>query len=166
MDQRGDLIKWLNNAYASEMQIVEILKNHVEEAKDYHDVKNKIQEHLELSKDHVEQIKKCIIELGGEVSNMKSGSIRLIEELSKASSGIIENAAKAFAIENYELALYSVIHRYAEELDEEEVMDTIESIMDEEMDMADWLDTNLSELVDTIISKGIDESELLDEDRD
>lgn len=171
MVQRADLIKWLNTAYASEMQIVDILKHHVEDAIDYPEIKEKIQQHLELSKEHAEKVKKCITELGGEVNKIKAGVMQLIGEAAGITSGVmgtpvIENAIKEFATENYELALYSVIHRYAEELDETEVMDTVESILDDEMEMADWLDANLTELVDNIISDGIDDNELDDEDID
>ncbi len=155
-DKRNTLIAWLNDAYAMENSLVQVLTSHSKDAEEYPDVKKKIDEHIEQTKNQAERVKTCIENLGGDVSETKAGLSKLMGAIEGGmshmpSDKIIKNAITEFASENMEIAAYSALVSAADEIGEDEVSEVCQDILDQERETAEWLEANLPDLVTTFL---------------
>lgn len=169
-NEREILISWLSDAYSMEKSIVEVLKDHSKDASDYPEVQSKIQEHLKLTESQAERVKQCIEKLGGDVSGLKTEMLKMMGVISDLPTKfeedkLIRNAIAEFATENFEMASYNAIATAARELEEEDVADICEEIIDEELEMAEWLDENIPALTELLLGDEVDmEAEAILED--
>jgi ferritin-like metal-binding protein YciE len=147
-EQRDTLATWLKDAYAMEQGIVEILERQIEEMEDMPDAKEKIRQHLELTKTQAERVRACVEHLGDDISRVKSGLTNFLGSVQgmstwMAEDKIVKNALANYAIEHFEIASYMANAVAARELGYEDIASVCETIMREEQDMADWLEMQL-----------------------
>lgn len=151
-------VSWLQNAYAMETGLIEILEAHRDQADGYPDVQKKIAEHLSLTKEHADRVKKCLHDLHEEPSNIKSALQSFVGTMSGAVSSmpgdrVIKNGIADFAAEHMEIATYSALIVAAEELEYSEIADTCMEILAQEQEMALWLEENLPISVKTYLDE-------------
>ena len=68
------MIAWLNNAYATEKNLVQVLQNHARNADLQPNLQIKLQEHLNETRRHADLVKCCIERLGGRTSTIKNSA--------------------------------------------------------------------------------------------
>ena len=73
MDRSSPVIGWLNDAYAMELSIVQVLQNHARDAKNHPEMQARIEQHLDETRRHADLVKGCIDRLGGSTSAVKRG---------------------------------------------------------------------------------------------
>jgi ferritin-like metal-binding protein YciE len=151
MAQKDDLISWLNDAYAMEISIVEVLENHTNDAKNIPEVHVRLREHLEETHRHADRLKRCIESIGGDVSKGKAWFSSLAGKMKGVSTGmaddqIVKNALSEYATEHFEIACYHSLIAASEELGLVEVVAACQQNMAEEQAMADWLETQIPEI--------------------
>jgi ferritin-like metal-binding protein YciE len=147
-NQRDTLATWLKDAYAMEQGIVEILERQLDQMDDMPDAKEKIRQHLELTKSQAERVRACVERLGDDVSRVKSGLSNFLGAVQgmstwMANDKIVKNALANYAIEHFEIASYMANAVAARELGYEDIAGVCETIVMEEQDMADWLEMQL-----------------------
>lgn len=147
-NQRDTLSTWLKDAYAMEQGIVEILERQIEQMDDMPDAREKIRQHLELTKTQAERVRACVERLGDDVSHVKSGLTNFLGAVQgmstwMAKDKIVKNALANYAIEHFEIASYMANAAAARDLGYEDIASVCETIMTEEQDMADWLEMQL-----------------------
>ncbi|HSL46648.1 MAG TPA: ferritin-like domain-containing protein [Anaerolineales bacterium] len=147
-NQRDTLATWLKDAYAMEQGIVEILERQIEQMDDMPDAKEKIYQHLELTKTQADRVRACVERLGEDVSHVKSGLSNFLGAVQgmstwMANDKIVKNALANYAIEHFEIASYMANAVAARDLGYEDIAAVCETIMEEEQDMADWLEMQL-----------------------
>lgn len=147
-NQRDTLVTWLKDAYAMEQGIVEILERQLEQMDDMPDAREKIFQHLELTKTQAERVRACVERLGDDVSRVKSGLANFLGGVQGMSTGmaedkIVKNALANYAIEHFEIASYMANAAAARDLGYEDIASVCETIIMEEQDMADWLEMQL-----------------------
>jgi ferritin-like metal-binding protein YciE len=154
------LIDWLHMAHMMEVDIAEMLKNHAGDAKDYPEVQTKIEEHIKITESQIERLEACIQELGGDISEVRKGVSRvmgkfggIMNEFIPDKHEVLMNGMMDHAVEHFEMAMYKAISVVAKEIGEDMVVDVALEIMDEELEMANWLDENLETVVKDVISK-------------
>ena len=143
-NQRDTLATWLKDAYAMEQGIVEILERQIGQMDDMPDAKEKVRQHLELTKTHADRVRSCVERLGDDVSHVKSGLSNFLGAVQgmstwMANDKIVKNAMANYAIEHFEIAAYMINAAAARELGYEDIANVCETISAEEQDMADWL---------------------------
>jgi ferritin-like metal-binding protein YciE len=147
-EQKSTYLAWLKDAHAMELGLVSVLQKQIEDFKDEPMVVSKLSEHLEQTKKHAELVEECIERNGGKPSMVKDWG----SKLSAAMQGMgmsfnedvkVKDAHSAYAAEQFEIATYTLIAAAAEEFGDEETIDAVSSIMEEEIDMANWLMDNL-----------------------
>lgn len=143
-NQRDTLTTWLKDAYAMEQGIVEILERQIGQMDDMPDAKEKIRQHLELTKTHAERVRSCVERLGDDISHVKSGLTNFLGAVQgmstwMANDKIVKNAMANYAIDHFEIASYLINAAAARELGYEDIANACETIIAEEQDMADWL---------------------------
>jgi ferritin-like metal-binding protein YciE len=147
-NQRDTLATWLKDAYAMEQGIVEILERQLEQMDDMPDAREKILQHLELTKTQAERVRACVERLGDDVSQVKSGLANFLGAVQgmstwMANDKIVKNALANYAIEHFEIASYMANAAAARDLGYEDIASVCETIIMEEQDMADWLEMQL-----------------------
>lgn len=146
--EKDILIRWLNNAYAMEESIIETLERQVDKLDEMPEVKAKVQEYIEITKNQADKVKKCIERLGGNVSQIKSAGANIMGTMQGMSTAIaddkmVKDALAIFATEHFEIASYLSLITAAEEFGDEETAKICESILHEEEEMAEWVKKQL-----------------------
>ncbi len=149
MSEKDVYLSWLNDAYAMEQNVEEMLERQVDQAKDYPDIQNKIQQHLDVTRSQAERVKSCIERNGGKVSALKSGMANMMGSVSGAGAGmakdrLVKNAITDFGIEHFEAASYQSLRTAAEQLGDFQTAQICQDIIGEELGMADWLSQQIS----------------------
>lgn len=147
-NQRDTLATWLKDAYAMEQGIVEILERQIEQMDDMPDAREKILQHLELTKTQADRVRACVERLGDDVSRVKSGLTNFLGAVQgmstwMANDKIVKNALANYAIEHFEIASYMANAAAARDLGYDDIASVCETIIAEEQDMADWLEMQL-----------------------
>ena len=145
---RDTLSTWLKDAYAMEQGIVEILERQIDQFDDMPDAQSKIRQHLELTRNHAERVRGCVERLGDDVSRVKSGMANVLGAVQGMSTGMakdkmVKNAMGNYAIEHFEIASYMALMTAAREMGHEDIAMICEGIMQEEQEMAQWLEQSL-----------------------
>ena len=151
-DPRETLIGWLNDAYAMEKGLVQVLENHADDVKDRPEMYRKIAQHLEQTKMHAERVRECVERLGGSVSTVKTAMGAVTGFFQGRSTGVspdelVKNALSDYAAEHFEIASYRALIAAARLLGENQVVQVCEAILRDEEDMAKWLEQGLPNVV-------------------
>lgn len=151
-DPRETLIGWLNDAYAMEKGLVQVLENHANDVKDRPEMYRRMAQHLEETKMHAERVKDCVERLGGSTSSVKTAMGSVTGFLQGRSTGaspdeLVKNALADYASEHLEIASYRALIVAARALGEQQVVQVCEAILREEEEMARWLEHNLPMVV-------------------
>lgn len=154
MTPKDTLISWLNDAYAMEKSLVQVLEAHANEAKDHPDVRSKDLEHMEVSKRHADTVRECIERIGGSVSSTKAAMGTASGFFQGISTGmaqdlLVKNALADYASEHFEVACYKALIEAARAAGHDELIPIFEQIIRDEQDMIRWLDHNLAKIVDS-----------------
>jgi ferritin-like metal-binding protein YciE len=156
-DPRETLISWLNDAYALERSLVEVLENHAKDAREFSpQMAQRMTQHLEETRMHAERVKECVERLGGSTSTMKTAMGKVTGFFQGMSTGaapdeLVKNALSDYAAEHFEIASYRALIVAARELGETEVARICESILRDEEDMARFLETNLPMVIQSYL---------------
>lgn len=142
------LVAWLNDAYATEKALVPVMENHIKDFKDYPQAQMRLQQHLEETRRHADMIAGCIDHLGEDVSTMKSGWGSFLGSMKSVSTGmfqdeLIKNCLSDYAAECFEIACYKSLISAAQLYGDQEVVQVCQEILQDEENMAQWLDQNI-----------------------
>ncbi|MFP5285688.1 MAG: ferritin-like domain-containing protein [Thermoanaerobaculia bacterium] len=157
-DPRETLLSWLNDAYAMEKGLVQVLENHANDVKDRPDMYQKIAQHLEQTRMHAERVRECVERLGGSTSSMKTAMGAISGFFQGRSTGaapdeLVKNALSDYAAEHFEIASYRALISAARALGENEVVRICETILREEEEMARWLEHQLPMIVNEYLGQ-------------
>lgn len=146
------LIAWLNDAHGMENALIQILEHQIKDAEEYPQVQSKLQQHLEQTRRHADLVKGCVESLGGNTSSLKTGMASLFGQMQALSTGaaqdeMVKNALADYAAENFEVASYTALIGAAQELGDQHTLQTCQQILQEDQEMANWLQHNLPTLV-------------------
>ncbi|HZO72774.1 MAG TPA: ferritin-like domain-containing protein [Ktedonobacteraceae bacterium] len=158
MTGKDMLIAWLNDAHGMENALIKILEHQVKDAKNYPQVQSKLEEHLEQTRRHAEMVKSCVESLGGKTSAVKTGMASLFGQMQAISTGpaqdeMIKNALADYAAENFEVASYTSLVDAATVLGEQRVAQVCQQILQEDQEMARWLQQNIPSLTERTLQE-------------
>lgn len=147
-NQKDTLVSWLNDAYAMEEGIVEVLERQIKHMDDMPDAQKKVQQHLAQTRVHAEKVRGCVESLGEKVSKKKSmfaNAVGAIQGMSTVPTEDknLKNALANFGVENFEIASYLSLSTAAKDIGEMEIARVCEGIMHEEEEMAAWIKQQL-----------------------
>ncbi len=142
------LLDWLRDAHGMERMALETLEKQADRLKNYPQLQARVQQHVQETQWQMDQVKSCIEQLGGSTSSLKSGVGSLMGNIGAMfNAGTPDEAVKDvignFAIENFEIACYRSLISAAQQLGETRIQNICEQILQQEVQMASWLDQNL-----------------------
>jgi ferritin-like metal-binding protein YciE len=148
MSNKEQLIKWLNSAYSMEQNLTKVLENHAKDAKDFPEIRQRDEQHIEETRRHAERVKQCLAILGEKPSTIKSAMGNIMGAVQGAATGmfrdeIVKNFLSDYAAEHFEIACYRSLIVAAEELGQAEIAQVCREILREEEAMAQWLEERI-----------------------
>jgi len=157
-EPRETLIGWLNDAYAMEKGLVQVLENHANDVKDRPEMYRRIAGHLEQTKLHAERVRECVERLGGSTSSVKTAMGAISGFFQGRSTGaspdeLVKNGLSDYAAEHFEIASYKALIVAARALGENDVVQVCENILRDEQAMADWLEQQLPLIVQEYLGR-------------
>lgn len=140
---RESLAAWLRDAHAMEGQAETFLRTQIGQLRNYPEVLPRLQSHLEETKQQKAVVEHCLRELGEDPSTLKDAAMKVtanLQEMTHAMSSdeILKNALASVAFEQFEAASYRMLVVAAVIADEPYIATTCETIMEQEVSMADW----------------------------
>lgn len=148
MAQKDFVVNWLNDAYAMENSLIQVLENQAEDAEGHPEVHNRIQEHIETTRRHADRVEECIKRLGSDTSTLKTGTAKVGGTLQGMSTGaaedvLVKNVLAGYAGEQFEIASYRSLIAAAEEIDDQETVRACQENLREDEEMARWLEQQI-----------------------
>ena len=148
------LISWLNDAYAMEKSLVQVLENHANDAKEFPNIRSKDLEHKEVTQRHADTLRECIERLGGSVSASKAAMGTVSGFFQGISTGmapdeLVKNCLADYASEHFEVACYKGLIEAARIAGHDELVPIFEQHIRDEQDMIRWLDQNLPRVIES-----------------
>ena len=151
MSPKEELINWLNNAYAMELALVEVLDNHAGDAASLPQVQERLKTHIAETRVHADRLKNLIENIGGVVSNSKALLGNLLGRFNAVTTAmsrdeLVKNALGDFASEQLEVACYTSLIAAAQEVGLAQVAEVCRKNLAEDQAMADWLEQQIPEI--------------------
>lgn len=150
--QKDMFLAWLRDAHAMELGLVKTLEKQVAETEGKPDIQTRLKQHLAETREHAELVEGCLRRHDAEPSGGKD----VLAEVMAAVNGVmtslphdslVKNAHASYAAEHFEIAGYTAIAAAAEELNDEETASVCSDIIEEEIEMANWLAEQLPNIV-------------------
>ncbi len=157
-EQKSSYIGWLNDAHALELSLVTMLEKQIAETEDMPDMQSKLKEHLEETKRHVKMVESAIERNGGSISATKDfmGKVSATVSglgMSMMDDAMVKNVHSSYAAEHAEIATYTLLQAAADFYEDEETATMCGEILEDEIDMADWLLEQLPIVVEQHLTK-------------
>jgi ferritin-like metal-binding protein YciE len=142
------LIAWLRDAYAMEKSLVPVLENHAKDAAGHPEVRVRLEQHAMETRNHVNLVEQCLRLLGEEPSTLKNTVAKMMGAVQSVASSafhddVVKNALTDFGTENFEIACYRALSEAAKALQQNEIVNICERILNEERQMARFLEQHL-----------------------
>jgi ferritin-like metal-binding protein YciE len=163
---RDLFIDELRDLYDAENRLVKAIPK-MAKAAESDDLRSGFEHHLEQTKEHVERLKKVLTSLDEKPTAKKCpGMAGIVQEgdemMEEDYEGSVKDAALISAaqrVEHYEIAAYGCVHRWAQELGENEAAAILEKTLNEEKET----DAKLTQLAQQINasanSQGVEDKE-------
>jgi ferritin-like metal-binding protein YciE len=142
------LVPWLNDAYAMESALIQLYVNHARDAEDHPGIRARLEEQVETSRRHAEQLKECLLRIGSGPSVIKTALGSMVGAMEALSMDVltdeaVHDAIADYAAVNYSIATYKVLVVAAEDLEDYDTAMTCRAILREEEEMARWLEMQI-----------------------
>ncbi|ABO58132.1 ferritin-like domain-containing protein [Burkholderia vietnamiensis] len=153
-----NLMDWLRDAHAMEEQAETMLTSMAGRIDHYPDLKRRIEQHIEETREQARLIRGCIERRGGSVSTMKdvgAKTMAWVQGLAGmfASDEIVKGGMASYTFEHFEIAAYRNLIEAARFVGDRETMTICERILPEEQAMAAWLEHNMAGVVRTYLAR-------------
>lgn len=141
-------ITGLKNAHAMENQALSIMKPQAGRIENYPEVEAQLNKHIAETKGQIARLDGILDSLGEDKSSLKDLALSVAGTFAAvghtvAPDEILKNSMANFAFENFEIAAYKSLIALAEASGNDAAIADLELNLNEERDMADWLDTNI-----------------------
>jgi ferritin-like metal-binding protein YciE len=141
---RESLAAWLRDAHAMEGQAETLLTTQIERLKNYPETQPRLRSHLQETREQRVALEKCLAELGEDTSALKDTTMKLAANVqglmhAMASDEVLKHALASAAFEQFEAAAYKILVTAAKAANEPAIAKTCETLMEQEVAMADWV---------------------------
>jgi ferritin-like metal-binding protein YciE len=156
MNQIEQLTTWLNSAYSMEQNLIKVLENHVKDAREYPEIQDRLQRHLDETSRHAERVEECLTLLDEKPSAIKSAMGNIMGMVQGASTGmfrdeLIKNVLADYAAEHFEIACYRSLVAAADEAGRPEISNICSEILRDEESMAAWLEDQIPDVTRMVL---------------
>ncbi len=138
----------LKNAHAMENQALSIMKPQASRIESYPEVEAQLDKHIAETEVQIQRLEGILDQLGEDKSSLKDLALSVAGTFAAightvAPDEILKNSMANFSFENFEIAAYKSLIALAEASGNDGAVADLELNLQEEIAMADWLDTNI-----------------------
>lgn len=151
MNKNDRLMQWLRDAHAMEKQAETMLSKQAGRIENYPQLKARIERHIEETESQAKRVEQCIERRGGDTSTLKDlagKTTATAQALGGVFAGdeIVKGAMAGYTFEHFEIASYEALKAAAAEVGDTETEAVCDGILNEERQMAEWLEQHLPEV--------------------
>lgn len=162
-ENKDVLLAWLKDAHAMETAAIDMLEKQEQRMDEYPELQRKVSRHLEESRTQADRVEECIRKLGGDASAVKEGVGKVaatIASLTNAAADdeAVKNGLANYAFEHFEIGSYTALVEAAGRLGETEIQQTCREILEEEREMAGWLEGYLPDVTREYLARNKESS--------
>lgn len=155
------LVEWLRDVHAAEEQAKTALTALAGKVKDYPDLQQVVEDHLEQTMKHTKLVHACLTRLGGSSSTLKDTSGKLLATAQSlggylAGDEVIKAIMAAYTFESMEVASYQILISTAASIGDRETENICREILAEEEAMAQWLHEHIPGLTQNFLLRQAD----------
>lgn len=157
-EARDIYLRWLQDAHAMEEHALTMLKGQARRLENYPALQARIQQHITKTKGQAEVLEKILARNAGDASGLKdvlgsmAGAGQTLGGMGMSDEPV-KTAVMSYAFEHMEIATYEVLICTAEMLGDLEAAEALTDSLEQEEDMADWLEDHLSEIVEIFLGR-------------
>jgi ferritin-like metal-binding protein YciE len=145
---RDLFITGLKNAHAMENQALSIMKPQAERIENYPDIEAQLKRHIRETEGQIVRLEGILDSLDEDKSSLKDLALSVAGTFAAvghtvAPDEILKNSMANFAFENFEIAAYKSLIALAEASGNTAAIPELEQNLEEELEMAEWLDLNI-----------------------
>jgi ferritin-like metal-binding protein YciE len=157
-DPKEHLLDWLRDAHAMEQQAEQMLKAQAGRLEHYPDLKARVEQHLTETLAQQKLVDSCIQRLGGSNSTVKDIAGKLMavgQGLAgmTATDEVVKGAISGYVFETLEIASYTALIAAAQAAGDAETKRVCEQLLEQEVQMSEWLLQHLPEVTATYLSR-------------
>ncbi|MGK9339977.1 ferritin-like domain-containing protein [Sinorhizobium meliloti] len=147
-DPREHLHAWLRDAHAMEEQAITMLTSQSQRLEKYPELKERIDRHLQETRDQAAMLERCLERVGGGTSSVKDITAKMVA-FGQGMSGlfvddeVVKGSLASYTFEQMEIASYRILIAAAEHAGDQETKRVCETILQQEQEMARWLDEHV-----------------------
>jgi ferritin-like metal-binding protein YciE len=140
---RKYLEKWLKDAYAMERSGASEMEKQLRDFDEYPEIRERIERHLEETKEHAAEIAQCLSILGYKVPAIRDAVIKALAGIAVVTNPmgedrVLKNLLMNAALERLEIAAYSSLIVAAEECGESVIFSACNRILKQEQETERW----------------------------
>jgi ferritin-like metal-binding protein YciE len=159
MTQDEILVDWLSDAYAMESGQIPVLSDHIKDAGHHAEVRTRLQQHLDATRRHADLLGRLIEQCGGKVPAVKAtmGKVTGVIHAVAGSGGrarLLKNLILDYSTEYFEVGCYTALIEAAMLSGHGELIPALEEVLEEEEDMAGWIEDRLPGFVELSMQEG------------
>ena len=145
---KDNLLDWLRDAHAMEMQAETMLKAQASRLEHYPDLQRRIEQHITETQGQAQALQSRIEALGSDTSAMKDMGGKAMAAMQGfggmfATDEVIKGSMASYAFEHFEMSAYLALIEAARVVGDAETERVCQDILQQEKDMAQWLEQNL-----------------------
>lgn len=135
---------WLRDAHAMEKQAESMLESMASRIENYPDIKARIEQHISETKHQMTMLEE-VLDRNGISRSVLKDSMSKMAAMGQSIGGmfpsdeIVKGSISGYVFEQFEIACYTSLLAAAKKAGDTASIPTIEAILKEEMQMADWL---------------------------
>ncbi|AJW47044.1 MULTISPECIES: ferritin-like domain-containing protein [Ralstonia] len=155
---KDHLLDWLRDAHAMEEQAEHMLRSQSSRLEHYPQLKARIDQHIEETREQQRMVKSCIDRLGGSTSAIKDMAAR-ITAFGQGLSGmfvsdeVVKGSMAGYVFEHMEIAAYTTLRAAAQHCGDTETVRVCDAILPQERAMAEWLSQHLPEVTQAFLTR-------------
>jgi ferritin-like metal-binding protein YciE len=148
----------LRNAHALEKEATQLIERQLERLDDYPEVRQRLRQHLEETHAQHKRLDEILDRLGEERSTLKDVAMSFMGNMAAmahvpADDEILKNTFANLAFENYEVAAYRSLITLAEAVGDQQAVPLLRQTLEEERNMAAWIDEHVPEITHAYLSR-------------
>ena len=146
------LLEWLSDAHAMESEAETMLEGQASRLKHYPRLQQRIEQHVEETRQQARLLEQRIEELGGSTSKVKDAFASMMAGMHAAgtammSDEVVKGSGLSYAFEHLEIATYRALIAAARRVGDARTEEICRHILGQEEAMAEWLAGNLDDVV-------------------
>lgn len=159
MESKEDrLHQWLRDAHAMEEQALTMLNAQAQRLEHYPELRNRIEKHIQETESQERRLRELLEQNGGGTSAMKDAMGKMtamMQGMSGLFAGdeVVKGAMAGYVFEHLEIASYRALAAAAAAAGDTRTEQLCESILEEEENMARWLDEHMPQIVETFLER-------------